>query len=383
MFWKKKKKIKVFYICQYIQGWNKIADVINSMIDDDEIDIHILAFPMEINKFPENEEFLFWKNKFGDYVINAVSNNEWFDLKKENPDYVFVQRPYDIYLPEKYSCKELAKYTKLCYIPYGFILAKLQKVTLQKEFLENLYMFFADNHYEYEYAKDIIESFNDNNKRLCFDLGYPILDAIKEKQQNYSAFKQIKKRNLNIIWTPRWTTDEEYCGTTFFENKDKIVEYGKRNDCLIVFRPHPLAFDNFISKGLMTKKEVTNYLKNYQNSNMIYDKSGDYYDTFKDSDVLITDFSSIVVEYLLFNKPIILCGGDIKNKYNHIMKKIRSVCYNVKNWNEIESILIKLNNGNDTKRKKRTNLIKELFGNYDGMVSKRIVNCIKNDYYKR
>lgn len=382
MFWKKRrKKIKVYYICQYIQGCSKISDVINSMINDDEIDIHILAFPMEIDKFPKNEEFSFWKDKFGDYSINAVSNNKWFDLKKENPDYVFVQRPYDIYLPEEYSCKELAKYTKLCYIPYGFSLVKLQKIALQKEFLENLYMFFADSHHEYEYAKDVVESFNDNKKRFCFDLGYPILDTIKENQQNYSAFKQIKKRNLNIIWTPRWTTDEEYCGTTFFENKDKIVEYGKRNNDLIVFRPHPLAFDNFISKGLMTKKEVANYLKNYQNSNMIYDKSSNYYDTFRDSDVLITDFSSIIIEYLMYDKPIIFCHRDM-NILNDYMKEITKICYCVNNWKEVEQVLEKLKKGKDPLKDTRTKFVNENFKNYDGKIKYRIIESIKKDYKK-
>lgn len=106
-------------------------------------------------------------------------------------------------------------------------------------------MIFSENRDEYEYTKSVMDSFHDGKKRIYFDLGYPSLDIVKENTSNLSVFRKIERRGLNIIWTPRWTTDESACGTTFFENKDKIVKYGKNNNDLIVFRPHPLAFDNF------------------------------------------------------------------------------------------------------------------------------------------
>ena len=159
------------------------------------------------------------------------------------------------------------------------------------------------------------------------------------------------------------------------------MEYGKRNNDLIVFRPHPLAFDNFISKGLMTKKEVANYLKNYQNSNMIYDKSSNYYDTFRDSDVLITDFSSIIIEYLMYDKPIIFCHRDM-NILNDYMKEITKICYCVNNWKEVEQVLEKLKKGKDPLKDTRTKFVNENFKNYDGKIKYRIIESIKKDYKK-
>ena len=221
-----------------------------------------------------------------------------------------------------------------------------------------------------------------HEKRFCFNLGYPSLDIIKNNTKNNSAFNEIKNRNLHIIWTPRWTTDESACGTTFFEYKDKIIKYGKKQRDLIVFRPHPLAFDIFIEKGLMTKKEVTDYLKNYQNSNMIYDKSSDYYDTFRDSDVLITDFSSIIIEYLMYNKPIIFCHRNM-DMMNDYMKIMSNVLYHAKNWKEIEKILKMLKSGKDPLKKERIEFIEKNFSMYDGKVKNRIVDQVKKDYYKK
>ena len=44
-------------------------------------------------------------------VIDAYDEEtkEFFDLKKLQPDYIFIPRPYDWYLPLQYQSKELSK----------------------------------------------------------------------------------------------------------------------------------------------------------------------------------------------------------------------------------------------------------------------------------
>ena len=142
-FFKKmfKKKIKIYYICQFVQGYDKICDVINDMKEDSDIDIKVLAFPDDVKSHPNNPELSFWREKFGDIVIDAVDGDGWFDLKQAKPYMVFVQRPYNNYLPEEYSTDNLAKFTKLCYIPYGYNLVKLHDVSLPEVFLKDLYFF--------------------------------------------------------------------------------------------------------------------------------------------------------------------------------------------------------------------------------------------------
>ena len=151
-----KKKIKIYYICQFIQGYDKFASVVDIMKNDPNIDIKILAFPDDINDFPYNKELSFWQEKFGDIVINAISDDGWFNLYEQHPDYVFVQRPYNNYLPEEYSTDNMCRFTKLCYIPYGYALVDLREIVLNTSFLKNLYFFFADNKYEHAYAEEIM-----------------------------------------------------------------------------------------------------------------------------------------------------------------------------------------------------------------------------------
>ena len=113
---------------------------------------------------------------------------------------------------------------------------------------------------------------------------------------------------------------------------------------------------------------------------MIYDKSSCYFNTFADSDVLITDFSSIIIDYFILNKPIILLDKEV-NRYAPIMKEINKVCYHANNWDDIKKILKELEK-EDILKSKREKTINKLFCNYDGSTSRKIVKCIKNDFYK-
>lgn len=377
---KNRKKIKVVFIVQYIQGYDKFIDVINCMKCESLFDVKVLAFPENKNKFPKNEEFDFWKSKFGENAINSICDNEWIDLEKLSPDYIFVQRPYDMYLPEKFSVYNMSLYSKICYIPYGYVLHTNNELVLPKTFLENIYIYFAENESQKKYAEKIFGEIDNSRQRYSVDLGYPVLDKLKNYIDNdNSAFNKLNN-NLKILWTPRWTTDDSISGTSFFKYKDNIIKYFKEyNNYELVFRPHPMSFNNFIEKGLMTSEEVSEYISNYDNYNMNYDVSDNYYNTFRDSNVLITDFSSIIIEYLFYNKPIIICERN-EEKFNKSMHELSKCLYFANNWDEVVKLLEDIKNGIDPLKSQREKLISKLNKIYDGCVKNRIMDYIKNDY---
>lgn len=377
-----KRKIKVYFICQYIQGYNKIFDVVMAMKIDKSININVLVVPEDIKDFSKNNNFDFWYSKFGDITVNAVKDNEWFDLKKEKPDYVFIQRPYDNYLPSEYHVQTMKNYTKICYIPYAYELIDLRSVALPEFFVKNISLLFCSQEEEYKYCKKIIDSSNDGTIRKCFNLGYPSLyNVVNRAKSINSAFKNIdKKVGFNVMWTPRWTIDDNLSKSSFFEYKDLLVDYIKKSkDINFVFRPHPLIFKNFIDKKIMTQKQVNIYLKNFKHSNMYYDYDSEYYDTFADSDVLISDFSSILIEYIIFNKPIIFCGKA--NNPTKFMKKLLKCFYRVDNWNELKQTLEEIKSGNDYLKNKRETILKSFLSEYEDDVSVKIISEVKKDFY--
>ena len=88
----------------------------------------------------------------------------------------------------------------------------------------------------------------------------------------------------------------------------------------LIFRPHPLLFQNFLATGELTQEAFSSLIKDIEDTPNIYlDESGDYLDSFNKSNMLITDTSGLIIDYYLTGKPIIFCG--IENDFPHLIQK--------------------------------------------------------------
>jgi len=390
---KNSSKITIVFLYQMPEIWNKLDSVCKECIKNDKFNVIILAIPKEDMRiidgvaqlnFLDNDAFKDASDMNCTVIDARINENEWFDLKKINPDYVFYQRPYDHYLPEMYRSYNTIKYTKTCYVPYGWIITtNLLESCLNGDFFINLYFTFANNMENVKFVRNNYAINHALNLRKTLCLGYPSLeDAFKFKASpsvSWERDRDIDK--LRIIWTPRWTTDVNLCSSNFFEYKDKFVEFTKKEeDLYFLFRPHPLAFDNYLKMGLMSKIEIDEYKNSVEVlENASIDAQKEYLATFWNSDVLITDMSSIIVEYFLTGKPIIYCDNGT-SPLDEFANKMSKGFYWAKDWNEIEAIIVELKNGKDVLFSKRKELIDELFGNSIAGTSSRIVESILKDY---
>lgn len=387
-------KINIVFLYQMPELWNKIESVCKEFINDKKFNVTILAIPKAdinntgvesgIDKYLDNEALEASKN-FNCKVIDArVNKIEWYDLKSLNPDYIFYQRPYDQYLPDIYASYNTIKYTKACYVPYGWITTtNLQEICFNREFFRNLYLFYAENVENAKIIKKRTFVSHLLNLRKTLSLGYPSLDLVNKLKGSASTswIRDRKLDGLRIIWTPRWTMDKHLCASNFFEYKDKFIEFAKNSeDVYVLFRPHPLAFENYLKVGLMSQDEIDGYKNNVnQLQNASIDSQKDYLTTFWDSDVLVTDMSSIIVEYFLTGKPIIYCDNGTA-PLDKFTTEMSQGFYWARSWNDIESTIIELKNGKDRLYDKRQELIKELFGDNTIDSSIRIVESILKDY---
>ena len=184
------------------------------------------------------------------------------------------------------------------------------------------------------------------------------------------------------MWTPRWTTDEKQGGTNFFNYKDFLVSFAADNpDADLLFRPHSLAFKNFIEKGLMSEEDVEEFKKHCaESSNMRIDQNKEYAGTLWNTDVLVTDVSGIMFEYFVTGKPMVFCNLPVGLKYVEEVNKLLEGCYIINNASELEEVLIQLKNGNDTLKEMCLQIIEELFGDKLDNADRLIVEDIKKDY---
>lgn len=373
------RPIKVIFLTHAPTAWMKIKSIYENMVADSRFDTVLLALP-ERPDSETNEMAQYLAKLYGDVVIAANTGDGWFDIKQLMPDYAFYQEPYDQYLAIPYRSYNVARYAKTIYISYGFALwDAIKSVSMNKLFFRNVYLYFAESTVNQEYNVNRLKKSHKYGYQKTLSVGYPIFEYLMHKKNNQVA---ANPEDCAVLWTPRWSEDDAMGGSNFMTFKDKVIGLLNKNDNIkLIFRPHPMTFSHFIESGRITPQEVDTYLSLYAtNSRLEYDRAGDYAEVFWRTDILLTDISSIIVEYLLTEKPIVYCDtGVIPDDF---FSEILKCLYVVKEWDEAEKIVLALANGIDPMREKRVDTIKRLFGSDFEHVSERILDAIYSDAHE-
>lgn len=358
---KKDNRIVVIFLVNYVPCWSKMVNLYEELKANPLFKPIIVCVPyfyrvseIRCNKNKKNETYDYFISRGYD-VVNAIDlNGKWIDLRSFNPYYVFCARPYNNCLPKCYRSGSISKYALLCVILYGETISSSEaKGVINRGYFKNVFSYFSFDDTEKEIFIEKNKLGIQNNIQKCEALGKVGLEyiIIKKKEKDNSRRK--------VIWTPRWSVKG---GSNFFEYKDIIFELANiYNDIDFIIRPHPLMFTNFISSGIMSQEEV-NAFKNrcFNSQNVTLDTEKEYIDTFWQSDLLISDFSSLLIEYLVTAKPIIYCLHSTKFEYTDTGKKLLSSVYLVNNKEELVKEIEYWYNNIDLKKEGRNKLIKEL-----------------------
>lgn len=387
-------KIRLVFIVQFPTFWGKIEPVYRRASEREDYEVLILTVPVidrlgEVDHLPadtENAAYESLKNE-NTVVLNALDKDgNWIDLEKYQPDYVFYPRPYDIHLPKLYQSGSVKEYAKVCYVTYGFLISKVnQKTCMNKEFFRNCYFYFAENAIVAKINRRRMPLSHMLGYRKTVNIGYPSLLHIMEQKDVQSPLWDFARGKdlFRIIWTPRWTTNLQAGGSNFFRYKEKVFEYAQKNqEAAVLYRPHPLTFQNFLHTGEWTQEEMDEFLHRYEiQPNMNIDQEKEYGCTFWESDVLLTDGSSIDVDYFITGKPIIRCMREekIKGEFNAFKKEMLKGIYCAYSWEEVENYLTRLQKGEDPLKEIREQLVQTLFSNNFDTMPDDFLNEIKRD----
>ena len=361
--------LNCIFIIQYIPSWVKLEPVYLKMKNDSRFNPIILCVPLNIQNHilmddKGNDTYDYFIDN-GYEAINALnSDGSWYDLHTLNPDYVFHSRPYNSYLPECYTSYNIVKYSLICNILYGMCITNnLIPVTINRGYFCDVYCYFAFDKYEIDYFKRLFFLGCKLGIKTSLPYGSTSLEQILVN-------KVEKKKNeftKTILWTPRWSTDKKIGGSNFFNYKDILLKFAKEHPNIkLILRPHPLMLNNFIETGEMTKDEVEAF-KEYcrTENNLILDEEKEYNQTFWNSDILITDVSSIVPEYFITKHPIIYCHSNINYQYTNFARDMIHSCYEVYNESELITSLSKLIFDKDEKEQLRIQCIDSYFNNLE------------------
>ncbi len=268
----------------------------------------------------------------------------------------------------------------LKYIYFFHSLASTHKI-YKKEAFKNYNIIFCNNEYQKKELELAEQKFFFPQKKII-TTGYMYLDFLNK---SYNKLENKK----TVLFAPSWN----------YNKKNLLNEYGIyildfliKKKFQVIFRPHNEHYKR-------SKKTINKIINKYNNlSKFHFDKEMSNINSLKQSEILITDNSTIGMEFsLTFYKPTIYCDYTEKvhnpnfkelniEPLEDIFKRQIGYSLNVNNLEEIDDIYTNfLSNQIDLKNKcekfKKTYLAN--IGNSTTIASKNLIsiynNIINND----
>lgn len=250
----------------------------------------------------------------------------WMQIDEEiKPDIVFICDPYFVPL----NMPPQIDNRLVCYVRYG--MPNTFTASGTDLFLHNFALFYF---MESKFIAEENRKLMTNKGQNIAVTGHPMVDFLLEPPDvPSSVWKDEGKNRKKIIWAPHWTIKNKsfYEASTFLSFADSMVDIAKKYaDVLqIAFKPHPNLYRVLSSESVWGKSKTDEYYNLWATMPNTQLETGAYRELFQQSDAMIHDCGSFILEYLLMNKPCMyLDRGDGKQNLNDMNKEALK-CYSI------------------------------------------------------
>ncbi len=221
---------------------------------------------------------------------------------EERPDLIFIYEPYDtLFKTETFRGLEQEL---LCYVPYSF--RNTNKVVSYDAVGKNCAVFdFIENESCWAHQKK-----NSANRGInAIVTGTPIADLFMGKMARATTtWKDCGKPMKKVIWAPHWTVVPDYGwfhSATFLKTVDAMMNIVERHreDIQFAFKPHPNLYRTLCELPGWGREKTDNFYRKWVEMPNTQLEEGPYSALIMQSDAMIHDSASFILEYLYADKP--------------------------------------------------------------------------------
>jgi len=288
--------IRILYVLLYPFYRNKriwlFMDKIESADDNAE---HLYKYSITQND--RIEKYFTVDNKSQDFKrLEGLKNLVKFDSIKQRLVYLFAEKiisshPDDEIL-NPFINKNEGQYAGLISSDKVFLQHGVTKDNVSSwlhKYEKNLKLIVAVSDDE---AKSFLDEGYNYKKEIIQTLGFPRFDNLEKTKTKKQILIMPSWRKKLLYAPPQYIMDSEYFQAinSLINNKD-LIELAKEYNYKIIFRPHPRVYD------YIELFDTNDYIK--------IDETSTYQELFKDSDLMITDYSSVAFDFAYMEKPLI------------------------------------------------------------------------------
>lgn len=218
-------------------------------------------------------------------------------------DIVFVQEAYDGAVRYPAYSRGIMKHN-ICYIPYGFF--SIGNDWTMNQVANNAALF---NLYENELSYRQAAAMMENKARNVRMVGHTMADAfLNPEARRASVWKDCGKPMKKVIWAPHWTvsnTDNWFHSGNFLQLSDVMVQLAQKyaGEIQFAFKPHPGLYGTLSKPDFWGKEKTDAYYRLWAEMPNTQLETGTYAALFMQSDAMVHDSSSFIIEYMFADKP--------------------------------------------------------------------------------
>ena len=387
-----KRTYKLLFVAELAGKWDSMSSVYEAAKkrDDCEVDVVIQPIFRSVN-LPNG------KNRteviYDDYLTplgikHTLYKN--YSFEKELPDITFISQPYESCTIDMFWPQNIANYSKIVYLPYYTALLLSKGGTVHSFFNSNAVKLAWKIPCQSEKMAKFYNGMTENRGKNIIVSGLPKWDPIINAYNQPILYPNSWNKKLEgktvFLWNTHFSTD---ASPSNLLNKgfEFIKIFKERKDIALIWRPHPMT-ETVIKTYAPERHKDFLRLKNIieRSDNMVTDFATSILAAYHWSNALISDYSSIIPQFLLFdNRPILmLVNNSIEDglaEYNGLeelfdFNKIELASTIDEQKAFIENIV----NGIDIKKEDRNELINKYYHLADGKCGERFLNTILDDF---
>lgn len=373
-------KLEILFLPYKYSMWDCMESIWEEAKSDKSCNCHIVPIPY----YDKNSDGSFGMEHYeGNAFPMEIEDFSSYCLKTERPDIIYFHNPYDGYnfvtsvAPDFYA-PELAKHTNmLVYVPYaisGFT-SDYKNLNVLSNSMGCQFAHKIILHSE-ELKKGFIANGVRSDKIAV--LGTPKIDAVMKKTnvEIPDDWKEkIGDRKVILLNTGIATLLRKEGWLLII--KDIMSFLMNHPKVFLIWRPHPLQ-DATI--GSMRPGEIESYNQILalmdQADNIIKDPSTDPYPAIGISDGLLSDYSSILLQYAFTGKPALSLDNRRSCRKEHVFCDFFSN-YFLEDGDTVENFVDMIINNTDQRREERIRYAKNSVLNGDGTSGMKIHKYIK------
>lgn len=368
---RRKRKIEVVFIISELGAW-KTETLYKEMLEHPRFSPKLAVVNSTEN--PDAKQILEHYLDARGYNYISLGDDELI-YDHFTADIIFYQKPYWWVIPDKQRYGNNYK-SLFCFVTYGISTIR------EKWAINQPVQLYAWQNYQFNNscASELKKLSLINGKNFVVT-GFPMTDSFTKYKPSGFPWKETGRNLKKIIWAPHHTLPEgdNWLNFSTFLNFSQFMldvaqEYSDRVQ--IAFKPHPLLKPKL--DRLWGKEKADQYYTLWGKGINTQLVDGEYVDLFMQSDAMIHDCSSFIIEYLYTGKPILFLdnGSDHTTNMLGYAAEAFNLQYKAASQEEIKSFINNVLDGKDERKQERASFAKVNIIPSGESASKNIIESI-------